>query len=75
MHGGRIGECKEGEGVKKTKISGCDKEHEEHEMLVKHFKVRCSYVIISKTFCCVWKKTSISEVWISQNLDLTILLL
>ena len=54
-----MSECMEGEGVKKTKISGCDKEHEEHEMLVKHFKVRCSYVIISKTLCCVWEKTSI----------------
>ena len=35
MDGGR-----QGEGVRKVKISGCDKEHEAHEMLVDHFKVR-----------------------------------
>ena len=43
MDGGR-----QGEGVRKVKISGCDKEHEVHEMLVDHFKVR---MILFLQFC------------------------
>ena len=38
MDGGR-----QGEGVKRVKISGCDKEHEDHEMLVEHFQVRLMF--------------------------------
>ena len=44
MHSGRIDGGKQGEGVKKVKISGCDKEHEDHEMLVEYFQVRITII-------------------------------
>ena len=39
MHGGRAGEGGGGGGGKLVKTVGCDKEHEEHEALVKHYQV------------------------------------
>ena len=44
MDGGR-----QGEGVKRVKISGCDREHEAHEMLVEHFKVSLIFFIRRRT--------------------------
>ena len=56
MHSGRIDGGKQGEGVKKVKISGCDKEHEDHEMLVEYFQVRITIIQLglkSKVFLLV----------------------
>ena len=39
MHGGRMPGGAESGGPCDVKIKGADKEHEQHEMLVKHFKV------------------------------------
>ena len=39
MHGGRSSGV-DGGVDNRVSIKGCDKEHEQHEMLVKHFKVR-----------------------------------
>ena len=50
MHGGRMdGGGRQGEGVKKVKITGCDKEHEDHEMLVEHFQVRMILFFVGPT--------------------------
>ena len=49
MHGGRMDGGRQGEGVKRVKISGCDREHEAHEMLVEHFKVSLIFFIRRRT--------------------------
>ena len=47
MHGGRASNAGlPGGGNKRVKIKNCDKEHEEHEELVKHYEVCTGWLSI-----------------------------